>query len=783
MQRFMKMSLRSSNERTRLFAAAGLLFVGLTGVACGELTGPISPSTPVNVTATLASPTSVLVRWQASPQSDGVVSYNVFRNGTKVGESTTTTYTDTGLAQQTTYMYTVSANCTAGVLSALSEETAAARVTTVDVTPPGVPVVQPPAGFVGVSPAATVTATFNEAIDPATLTPATFNLRITSSGVLIPGTITYNPATRVATFTPAASLPNPVQFTATLTTGVKDISGNGLANNVTWVFTTRDDTGPSVILISPANGAVGVSTSATVSVTFSEALDASTINATSFTLRATASGTVIPGTVVYNAATRVATFTPTSPLATNTAFTVTIAGTVRDVAGNQLGTTFQSMFTTGDNVPPTVVSTTPLDLATNVSPAVVLSATFSEAMDPASINAMTFTLRVTATGAPVAGTVAYNAPTTTATFTPSSPLAGGTTYTATITTGAKDAAGNGLASARTWTFITADNVPPTVRTVSPADSAINVATNTAVTVTFSKQINASTVNQMTFNVRNTGTGAPVAGVVTYSASNNTATFTPSGPLANSTNYTVTVTRGVTDTSGNPLASQFMSSFTTIPVPDTTRPTVVGTTPPRGEANVAVNTAVTVSFSEPMDASFITTSTVLLATTVGGTPVPGSVTYNATTNTATFTPSTPLANGTGYTITVTTGVRDTAGNRLLADFTSGFTTIADTTSPTVIARTPTAATGVSVSSTVTVTFSENMNPATINGMTFNVKTTTGGLPVAGTSSYNTATRMAIFTPAAPLAPGTSYTVTVTTGATDTTGNPLAGTFIFSFTTAP
>ena len=85
--------LKPTGGRRRFFAAAGLFLVALTGLACGELTGPVSPSTPVNVTATIASPTSVLVRWQASPQSDGVVSYNVFRNGTKVGESVTTSYT------------------------------------------------------------------------------------------------------------------------------------------------------------------------------------------------------------------------------------------------------------------------------------------------------------------------------------------------------------------------------------------------------------------------------------------------------------------------------------------------------------------------------------------------------------------------------------------------------------------------------------------------------------------------------------------------------------------
>ena len=81
-----------------------------------------------------------------------------------------------------------------------------------------------------------------------------------------------------------------------------------------------------------------------------------------------------------------------------------------------------------------------------------ISATFSEAMNPATITAATFTL--TGPGAtPVAGTVTYAG--TTATFTPTAVLATSTLYTATITTGAKDPAGAPLAANFVWTFTTA----------------------------------------------------------------------------------------------------------------------------------------------------------------------------------------------------------------------------------------------------------------------------------------------------------------------------------------
>ena len=87
----------------------------------------------------------------------------------------------------------------------------------------------------------------------------------------------------------------------------------------------------------------------------------------------------------------------------------------------------------------------------------------------------------------------------------------------------------------------------------------------------------------------------------------------------------------------------------------------------------------------------------------------TVTYNAGTNTATFTLTSPLANNTNYTATITTGVKDVAGNNMAANKVCAFTTIADTTPPTITSTTPTNnATGVAVTSVVTATFSEAMD---------------------------------------------------------------------------
>jgi hypothetical protein len=124
-----------------------------------------------------------------------------------------------------------------------------------------------------------------------------------------------------------------------------------------------------------------------------------------------------------------------------------------------------------DTTPPTVSSTAPTSSATGVALNATVTATFSEAMTPASLTTTTFTLRRGTTS--VAGAVAYSG--NTATFTPSAALTANTLYTATITTGVTDVAGNPMAQERTWSFTTGTtssaNRSPTIGG-SPATSVL-----------------------------------------------------------------------------------------------------------------------------------------------------------------------------------------------------------------------------------------------------------------------------------------------------------------------
>ena len=346
-------------------------------------------------------------------------------------------------------------------------------------------------------------------------------------------------------------------------------------------------------------------------------------------------------------------------------------------------------------------------------------------------------------GTQVAANVAYNAATHTATLTPTAALANSKTYTILVKSGAsgvKDLAGNALVADASSSFTTApapavtaslwnnSTVPATVDVGEPqalelgvkftADvngfitglrfykSAANTGTHVGnlwsssgqllATATFTNET-ASGWQQVTF-----ANPVAITAGTTYVASY----YAPNGHFSVNRKYFASqfnngqlhapVNAGVFmygNSSAFPSQSYKGSNYWvdvllgTSVTPDTTPPTVTGFNPGSGATNVATGAAVTVTFSEAMTASTITTSTVLLMD--GSTQVAASVSYNAATNTATLTPTAALANSKTYTIVVkggASGVKDLAGNPLAANTSASFTTasapVADTTPPTV-----------------------------------------------------------------------------------------------------
>jgi Ice-binding-like/Bacterial Ig-like domain len=229
-------------------------------------------------------------------------------------------------------------------------------------------------------------------------------------------------------------------------------------------------TPPTVTSVTPPDGSVIICPDTPiVTAIFSKAMNPATFKTSTFTLTA-AGGVNVAGAVAYDATVNTATFTPTVALAASTKFTATITTGVADTFGNTLATNFVWAFTTSTScaaLPPTVTFVTPPDGTVEVCPNTALvSATFSKSMNPTTITTSTFTL--TDPGGTVAGAVAYNASSNTATFTPTTPpLTLNTQFTATISTGAADTFGLMVQANKVWTFTTAPSAA-TCATPPPA---------------------------------------------------------------------------------------------------------------------------------------------------------------------------------------------------------------------------------------------------------------------------------------------------------------------------
>lgn len=243
---------------------------------------------------------------------------------------------------------------------------------------------------------------------------------------------------------------------------------------------------------------------------------------------------------------------------------------------------------------PSVILTTPAKttpIVTGVATNTALQAKFNQDMTATTLDASSF--KVTCpVGSAIGGTitVTYDGTNRIATLQHANPFPENTICEATITTAAQNTSGVGMAENYVWSFMTGgasggsggmsdsgsgsgpDSTVPTVTAVGPSNNATLVCLTKSVSVTFSEAMDSSTINATTFSVTNPGL-ALMAGAVTYNAGSKTATFAITSSYVASTVYTVHVTVGAKDLSGNPMAAAFSSVFTTGTQACTT-PTVV-----------------------------------------------------------------------------------------------------------------------------------------------------------------------------------------------------------------
>jgi hypothetical protein len=477
---------------------------------------------------------------------------------------------------------------------------------------------------------------------------------------------------------------------------------------------------PTVTSFSPANGASGIGTATAVTVTFSKAVDPATLNASTFQLLDPA-GSTVSASISYNSSTFTAILQPSVALAASTTYTTVVRGgpsdpRVKDTSGTGLAANTVWSFATGtSSQPPVVLSVTPANGATGVSFTTAVTATFSKAMAPATINSATVQL-LDASNQVISGSVSYNSSTFVATLQPASALTAVTTYTAVVRGGTtdprvKDLSGNPLPATASWTFTTAQAPPPP----SACPCSIWRLTSSP-TITDSGE-NASIELGVKFRADANGL---ITGIRFYKGAANTGTHV--GNLWSST--------------GTLLAS---ATFT----------------------NESSSGWQQVNFSSPVAIAANTTYLASYFTSIGHYAFDQNV---FTTNGVDNPPVHALANGFDgsdgvYRYTTSSAFPNQSFNASNYWIDIVYVLNNSTGAPSIISTSPkSGATAVNIGSTVSVTFNEPMDTSTMNSTAFQLVDPSNNV-VSGTVSYVAPSATLVFTPTTDLLSQTTYVATL------------------------
>ena len=674
----------------------------------------------------------------------------------------------------------------------------------VNTTPPAITSFTPANGATSVPVGTQITARFSKALDPASVTSSTVQLR-DAANVVVPATISYSPATLTVTIAPTSWLSLATTYTVRIEGGataptIKDLSGTPLTADFAWSFTTSAELG-NCPCMTWDDAVVPTITSVT---------DDSSPLELGVKFRSTTAG-YIAGVRFYKGALN----------------TGTHVGSLWTATGQRLATAiFTNESSTGWQ---SVYFATPVAITAN-------------------------TVYVASYFAPTGGYAADN-----------NYFASGVDRDMIHLLSDAEAGGNGVfAYGGSSTFPTSswqatnywvdvifstsntpppDTVAPTLVGQTPSSGATGVSLSGAVTATFSEEMDPATISSSTFELRS-ATNQLIPATVTYT--DKKATLKPTAPLAGASTFTATIKGGATapqvkDLAGNALAASVSWSFTTqsgtCPCsiwPSSAVPQVASDSETssvelgvkfksdvsgfisairfyKGSSNTGTHVGKLwsssgqllasatftnetaqgwqqVNFASPVAIAANTTYVASYFAPNGGYAFDSNYFINGVDNVVLHAPSNAAGGGNGV-------YEYGAGNVFPSStfgsanywvdvvFNTSSSTGPDTVPPTVISRSPgSGAANVPVNSPVTIGFSEIMSAASINSTTVALRTS-GGTLVPATVSYSGST--ASLLPSAALASSQGYTVTVlggSSGVKDAAGNAMSANEVWSFVTA-
>ena len=652
---------------------------------------------------------------------------------------------------------------------------------TPDVTAPAVVSVTPFNNANNIGPYNPVTITFSKSMNRSS---------VSNAAAIYIGQSLYaqNPSMSqdgtTATFN-TSNLPYSTTFTVVVDPTAVDVSGNALGTQFRSTFTTgpRPLTyRPSVTQFRPGAGVSGVDPGTQLTFFVNSPMDPATVPGA---LYVSANGVLITGNSAVTDNGQVITFTPTGPLPLGAVVQLWLTSAATDTFGNAFSD-YQTSFT----VQPNLTGVTPVvsqwfepccgPYPTNT----VIDVAFNKPINAATATSSSFYLTDNV-GNPVATTISQVAPNILR-LTPNSPLAASYCYWRYYITSALHDVDGMSVTANNYYFCTnagPDNVSPAVQAFAPTDGSSNIGVNAIIRVLLTKQVALSTITPSTLTL--TANGNPIP--YTYSAqyggwysSNTYALYiTPQAPLPASSQVTVAVTSGITDSTGHAITPA-SATFTTASGADFSQPYIVSSTIANGDSNVPVNSSFTFHFDRPMDKNtFLTPSPqyVYLRDNVLSQYLPITMSLNGDGSQLTITPNAPLGVNRNFSLYVCYPY-DLTGNYLNCNGYNFYSELyASATGPNVVqTNVYNGQTGVPVNFAPSVRFDRPISEQTANSITLTVN----GSPVAVSRSFGDSDTTVTLNPQSLLLPNTTYVFTIS-GVTDAAGTAMSGVVTRQFTT--
>lgn len=620
----------------------------------------------------------------------------------------------------------------------------------------------------------------SERIDPTTINGNSFYLYDNRVNRRVAGSSTLSADGRTLRFLPDQLLSANTQYYLYVSWNdyLTDLGGNRIDNAYRY-FTTgesADSAAPTVARTNLADGTSGVAVNAQIVIQFDERLGGQCPVSSAVTLADGLAG--VPVGVALDSDRRTVTIKPTDALQASTSYTVSVNG-VCDYAGNAVQPTTLSFTTsvsaTADTTAPSLVSITPVNNATGVGvTGISVVMTFSEPVDQRSAPPLV------GGGITVPGAYVVNGDTIT--FTPSVALKGDTLYTIQLHGNVPDYAGNtrGLGTRSFTTEPQADIAGPSVVSVAPESSAVDVDPGTSVVVSFSEPVDPSTLS--TNNVAFYANGSVISPSIYKSGDGQVMSLQANLPQASL--VSLVINDQVRDLSGNAMAP-FVSSFTTGAVDsDNGRPRVKRQVPASGSRDWFGINEIILQTDEPMLASSIPGAFHVVE---NGVEIDGTLEILDGARTIRFTRTGPFPEGALVEVHLRSGATDDSGNAAYdykGYFNMGSTSTLVGTRPYPTAYYPgNSMTDVALNPVVHVSYTEELDETSVTSSNVVLyDNSNGNSRVDSTVTLDPSRRVVRVTPTAPLTANTRYQLDLSGNIRDTDGDTQYWLYRTYFTTA-